>query len=743
MPVEQITVRANAPDGVTNRTPGGGLMPIQKVARAQSGITRDYIAQQSPTTNVTNLIASLPGAVVPVTDPLGTTPDQLTMRGFNQTQIGYLFEGSPLAEPITYQPHSASYVDAENIGTVTVSQGAPDATAPFLNATGGEVSENEITPSQARGGYIDLVGGSFGTNKEFLRLNTGYLGDTGIRGFVSFSHLSNDNWRGPGGQLRYHLDTKFLKQWGEDNSIAAIFGFNRDQYTGFINPTLAQWEKYGYNLNYSDKYYPGNVNYYKLNRDNDNMFDVLVPMSFTLSDSLKLHFNPYVMDRYGPAVNGETIPQSGGYFGTQQYGNLGVGVPLPNGMITTEVFDPFHETTSGFNSSLDWISGSNTFSIGYWYSYTVHKEEESFSPLNNQGESANAYGAYPIRLPNGSILSGYNLNFTQQVNSLLVADTLKLLDDRLVLTGGFRAAMVSRQGTNDIPGANPYINIKNYFEPLPQVSVSYQLTPQDQVFVDSSTSFRTPQSVEALSQIFDPSSPIPQVQPGNLKPEYSIAEEIGFRHYGFVNFAISAFNINETNHQVTSTGYLPGTNQFVLEPINVGGQTSRGVDAELGLGHWNHFSPYISGQYLRATIDNDFNAGAGYLPTAGKTAVASPAFSGAFNLQYNDDHLFGNLAVRYVGSQYSTFMNDQSIPSHVTADLSLGYRFDSIWAIKHPRIMLNLMNITDNKYLSGPSSFTATAETRKAIDGQTITGSSPVYFIGSPLTALISISSSF
>ena len=60
--------------------------------------------------------------------------------------------------------------------------------------------------------------------------------------------------------------------------------------------------------------------------------------------------------------------------------------------------------------------------------------------------------------------------------------------------------------------------------------------------------------------------------------------------------------------------------------INAGGQTSRGVDAELGSRPWHHLSPYLSGEYLHATIDNDLAVDGDLLPTRGHIAVRSPAW---------------------------------------------------------------------------------------------------------------------
>ncbi|MBM3098861.1 TonB-dependent receptor [Gluconobacter cerinus] len=740
--VEEISVTTHSlsATGVTNRTPGGGLMPHQTAPRSQSGITRDFIAKQSPSSNITSLVADLPGVTVSSQDPYGITGDHIQMRGLNQTQIGYLFEGAPLADPINYAPYTSTLVDTENLGAVTVSQGSPDLNAPFYNAVGGQITASALNPSKKAGGFIDVAGGSYSFNKEFLRLETGNIGNSGIRGFVSFSHTSyNNGARGPGGLFRYHVDSKFVKEWGDGNSISAMFSYNRQQTTSWRSPTMAQWKQYGVGFAYSPTFSPGNASYYKLNQQNLNQQLVVVPMHFTLSDHLHLQVTPYYVHQFGPSLGGENIPASGGYYGTQQYGDLNRGTVV-NGNILTSSRDPWNQKTGGLNTSADWnISRSNTFSFGWWYAYTTHEELSDFTPV-----SANGVGLSGgvIRV-NGKILSGYDLNFMQQVNTLFIADTQKLLNDKLTLSAGFRVAMVSRQGTNLIPGADPYKMQGNYFEPLPQFSASYQITKQDQIYINGTTSFRAPESVEAYSQIFDPNSAHAVMQPQSLKPEYSISEELGYRHQDkFYNFAMSLFNINITNHQVTSTGYIPGTNMMVASPINIGGQTSRGVQAEFGLARWHHFSPYVSGQFLHSTFDNDFNTGSGLLPTAGKIAVGAPKFTAAVGLNYDDGHFFGNFDLRYVDSQYTTFMNDQKMPSYITSNIALGYRMNSYGRIKHPQIQLNLTNLGDNHYLSG-SSYTSNAKAHVTSTGATASASAPVYYVGGVFAAMVSLSTGF
>nr|WP_242011244.1 TonB-dependent receptor [Acetobacter fallax] len=736
-------------NGVTNTTPGGGLMPRETAPRSQSGVTRDYIAKQTPTTSIVNLMNSLPGVVSAKVDPLGMTPgDMMTMRGMTQSQIGFLFEGAPEADPINYGVSTSTLVDSENLGSLTVSQGSPDIDAPLINAAGGQIAAFEINPSHRMGGYVDVMGGTHSANKEFIRFNTGDIGNTGIRGFASFSYTSSNNWRGPGNQYRYHVDSKWVKEWGEDSSVKAIFAWTRQFNIGMLSPTLAQWKQYGYSYNLAGSYTPGDTTYYKLSQQNNNMVNVIVPMHFRLSRELELNATPYFIQQFGPSMGGENIPVSGGYFGNVAYGNGSSqygSLNLPyqtNGNLSTLLSDPWNQKIGSVNASMKWTHGHNTLTFGWWYSYAAHTERYQFSLLNYQGKVVNGYGTSPIRFANGQILSGDNLNFWQQQNALYIADTLKLLHDKLELSAGFKAAMVSRQGTNLVPGADPWKTTGNYFEPLPQFYATYHIDPHNQVYINGTTAFRAPVSTEAYVPDYDPNAgQISAV--GNLKPEYTIGEEIGFRHTGFWNLSVSAFNLNMTNHNISSSGYIPGSTLVVALPINAGGQTSRGFQAEFGLAPWHHISPYLSGQYLHSTMDNDFTVGGEVLPTKGRIAVSSPKFTGAIGLQYDDGRFFGNFNFRYTDSQYSTFMNDESIPSYMTSDLTLGYRMKSIGPAQHPQIQLNLTNIGDSHYLAMAASTTANAYDTLSRSGAVVAGSSPIYSIGAPFGAYVSLSSGF
>jgi len=142
-------------------------------------------------------------------------------------------------------------------------------------------------------------------------------------------------------------------------------------------------------------------------------------------------------------------------------------------------------------------------------------------------------------------------------------------------------------------------------------------------------------------------------------------------------------------------------------------------------------------------MGNNIQVGNDYLPTKGKASVLAPKFTGSIGLSYDDTRFFGNFTFNYVDSQYSTFMNDQSIPAFKTANLSAGYRFQKIGPAQHPQIQLNLMNIGDEHYLSGVNGIATNAHATKGIFGTAIAAGTPTYYVGGDFAVAFSLSSDF
>lgn len=741
---EYVTVKSHTTaDGTTGRTAGGGLMPQQRAPHAQSGLTRDYIARQSPTESPTAMIAALPGVIYSANDPLGTNDDQqgLSIRGLDQTEIGYLFEGVPAAPPLFLMPYTSATADTENISSVTLTQGAAEATAPLYNAVGGQLSVHMIKPRKTAGGFMDLSYGSYALNREFLRLDSGEIGHTGVTGFASFSYRNANQWRGAGDSPRYHVDSRLLREWGKGSSASLIFSFNRQRQYYLRAPTRKQWDASGTHFNYSSHYTEGDSSYYLLQENARAQTLLTAPLEFRLNRHFHLSLTPYFIYVSGYDGFGTTLDPQHSYQGNQPAGTLQASAGPQTGLITAIATDTFKQAHSGITASLRWDAGRNSLTGGAWYSYYDYSNPSRYAAVDADGGVSNMRGYYPILTASGDPLTSYNSHLVQQVNALFVQDRFHALSNRLTLFATFRAIMVTRTVSNQLAGAR-YRNGASYFSPQPQLSASYDLTPKDQIFLNGTTGFRAPSGISSYNDRFSVATGAQtRSATSDTRPEYSIGEEVGYRHTGQVNVSAAFFNYNFTNRQISTTSNLNGA--LVTESLNGGGQTARGAQLEVGLKPWHHFSPYLSGQYIHATIDNNLKSGMDYLPTRGKKAIRTPDFSGSLGLSYDDTHLFSQFTLNYVGPTYSTFMNDERIPGFMTANLSMGYRLRQVGFARSPQIQLNLINLGQSGYLSGVNSVSANARTTQGVYGTTIAGKAPTYFVGGGFAGVVSVSTGF
>ncbi|GBQ62535.1 TonB-dependent receptor [Ameyamaea chiangmaiensis NBRC 103196] len=752
---EDVTVTGgiHSSTGVTNTTPGGGMLAVQTAPKSISAVTRDFIAKRPSNTTPLALLASMPAVAYARSDPYGQVSGNLTIRGMNNTQIGMLVDGVPLidniylgVDPVGQSP------DSENITSVAVIEGSPDISSPNYNAVGAEIRTTVRDPSHHMGGMLESSYGTYNMKKEFVRFDTGEIGHTGIRAFASYSYSYNQFWQTPGSLARHHVDAKLVKEWGHDNKATVDF-FWGSYSTAGINgnggktPTKAAFEADGTSsLYYNTDYTAGTGSYWQLVRRRNSTMSIAAPVHLHLAKGLSWDVTPYFVSIIKDANYPEAISPTNSYYGTEKLAPLSLPDVGANGKQTVEVVDPQYQSQLALMNGLTWTYGRNTFRAGYMYSYLNSTERANYAAASAQGLPANAWGRYGVTDSLGRVISGWDIVYRQQLNALYLDDTLKFFHDRLKINAGFKEVMMQRWVSNLIPGANPYKNGGNYAVPLPQFSASFDITPNDQIYINGTTAFKAPDRSEAYIDIYDASSPNPiQSHPENIKPEYSIGEEIGYRHKGLVNVYVAGFNYNLTNHDVLSTSYVNGA--LVNAPINLGGVTTRGAQIELGMRPWHHFSPYLSGAYVHAITNNNFRKNGDLLQTAGKTLVNTPTWTGAIGLSYDNGTYFGTFNLNYIGKRYSTFINDESVPGYVTSDITVGYRMKSFHIsgleVTRPQLQLNFLNIGNNIYYAGASGLSSNAKTTKGIYGTTISGSAPTYQIGGGFAMVGTVTAGF
>jgi len=763
--------RATAEDvlvtGVRRRARGGGLIKAVTVPKSESVVSSEYISKQASIQNAYQYVALTPGVQVAQSDAYGLSEQgSINVRGLGQDEIGYVLEGMPLNDVGFYTAFPAQFIDSENIDEITLSQGSADLDSPVVSAAGGLMNISMLDPALDPGGSADVAYGSYHADREYIRLDSGLLGDTGIRAFVSYSHTADDNWRGPGRDKRQHIDFKFVKEWGDGNRIAAVGTYHDGITTNYPEPTLANFKQYGrYGAdnpeipygenNLNNIYYapigPNNPNnttldadYYKLYVGTWRLFYGSVPTLLNLGGGWHFEATPYWEWNNGNTPYGGTMYTTGNYQGLAGP----YTVQLPNAVDGQAiVMNNYNEIQyrAGFTPKFTYEIGVQKITFGYWYDYGDEVDTESVSGVSTAGQPGDLWADNPntlVKLSNGQLylLGGDHVETT--TNMAYIADTLSLLDNKLTLDFGFKETIVRRVGTNAVPGVQ-YGATLNSAEPMPRFSAKYKFDSDNQIFFNATTNFRTP----AEATLFDTYSfgAISYTAPQHPHSEYSILEEGGYRYTGpLVTATIDAFNYNFTHRQVTT---LVSEN-YIAETFDAGGQTSRGVDLEAGLKPWNHFSPYASFEYLHATQDNDFavataNGGVDYLPTAGKIAVRSPAVTAALAINYDDGSLFSTISAKYVGSQYSTFMNDQKMPAYATADFTVGYRFPKLGLKGRPELRLNIINLTNANYLSGIASPGTNLNGMYAKYGTYVPGNAPTYFIGGGIAGIVTLRQAF
>lgn len=725
--VVHATAGHHTADGVTGLEPGGGLIKPQYAPKSVSTVSNDYIQKQSPATSPFMLVQLLPGAVVSEVDPWGLSGGQIALRGLDQTEMAFIWEGMPIADVGVYTTYPSEFVDGENMTELSLQQGSSNIDTPTVNGSGGLFTFHDRDPSDKFGGLADVGIGNYNYTREFLRVDTGTIGNTGIKAFISGSYQHDDAWRGPGVDNKTHMDWKFVKDWGDANRVSLVGAYQYSVQNSYTNPTLQTWHDVGRSYNWDSYYTYGDVNFWKLNRNPYHNFEMAAPSHFNLGHGVSIDFTPYMWHGYGNGTLGLTQ-----YSGPNYLGNELVDVEFPHtsddGTAPAMLAFIDKQYRSGFNSTASWQTGHNRAYVGWWFDYSNDHDYNTYSPVSAAGEPPSVWGDVDvIRTTDGRKFLGQDFDTKTTIHTLYLGDAYKLLNDKLTLEAGFKEAIVNRDGTNYLPGPQ-YKAVLNDSQPLPAASAHYQFNERHQIFASVSTNFRSPVN----TTLYDTYSYIDgSAHPGavGLKDEYSIAEELGYRYTGpLIVGSFSYFHYNFVNRQISTP--VPGTNNAVTNSINAGGQTSDGFNVELGTRPFWHFRPYLSAQYLHATIDNNILVGDDLLPTAGKTAVRSPSFVGAAAIDWDNGMFFWNLNVRYVSHQYSTFTNDERMPGYYEMGGTVGMRWHDVGKIKAPTVQVNFVNLTDNKFLSGVNGVTTNALDTRGIYGTTISGSSPNYNIG-------------
>lgn len=675
---EEISVASNR----TARSGGGGMMRLEVAPHAVQTVTKDYINMRSPTSTALDLVKNLPSLNIMTPDASGMQGGSIQSRGLTDLDMALMVDGAPAAAA----KYMTEDIDSENLDEVSVTPGSAARDLPVMSAAGGVMNSRTHLPSEKMGGMVDFSYGTNNLSREFIRLESGEIGKTGIKSFFSFSNTHDRSWMGAGINQRKHIDFGVRKDWDNGSNAHLFLSWNSEDFVIDNYPTEQQFYTYKHTgQGYGRSADPSNVNYWKNNNDHWNQIFLTAPVHVVLPKKMTFDIQPYFS--FG---QGWDASPGGHADGTSAYTYNSTGAAVPAGTNLTSYFLENEARQVGVVAKLGYdIDRHNHLSFGYWYenNQTIQSYPTA-TTLANGAASGPTASEHVINGPVYGQTAGYELH------SLFIQNQSRYLNNRLLINAGFKFVM-SNAWNKGWLGNNRNLlsgnsSGKNTTEPLPQLSISYQINPNNQIYINAEGDYRQPSATDM--GWMNASGPM-------LKNQYSIKEELGYRfHNKYVMVDMSLFNYNVRNRIVDQ--YV-GMNSF--SPMSIGNQTMRGFDFMVAGTSIHGFSPYASIEYLHATQDSDVKDiyTNKMIPSKGTQAIMAPRIMANFGLTYTYKGFFANGAVHYTGPQSVSIANDQRIPGYVTNTLSLGYHFKPFGFLKSPTFKLNFTNLTGSIVRTG------------------------------------------
>lgn len=762
---------------VTGKLSGGtGLIAEQNAPRSQSSVDQDAISKTRPSENFVQEMALLPDVNIYMKDASGIFGGGYSVRGFDSTQIGFSLNGVPLNDPGTTSVVPQIYTDSENTCSVNVVQGSTDSHTNAFGAVGGNININICAPTDQARLSLGQTVGTDDMTRTFFRINTGLFAHDAAKAYVSYSHSQADIFNGPGGGDRDHLDLDVLYTIGNRTSIGFVGFLNQYDNNLIRNPTLAQYNAFGYNNAYlgtapSQNVFPSttansaiftattaavayntaNVGYYNYYLDEGRHALASLPTDLQLTDIVKLTVTPYYYWQYAGSTSETVLSEAGIKVNLPNGGTRTIGVLNLNGDPKLNDKDLVAQWSNaewwraGAVSSLSAQLGNHLLSLAYWGEYD---DERQFNPYQSINTATN-------RLPDpwflsdhvldglGEPLESRNYLTTYVIQNVSLSDTADLLDNRLHIDAGLRAQFYQRAFSNyavqeSAAQDTSYEVRRNYFAALPSVGVRYGLDDENQLFVSAAEKAKVPGNQVDQNLV---STTTGKITPPAIKQEKALNIELGYRLQNrLIDFSASLF-YDHLRDRDAETVLNNGSLQAIY--TNAGATTGEGLELELGTRSFHGWSAYWSGAYDKDRMDDDILAtdNVTVLHTKGKQFFNVPLWSSGMSVKYEEGPFYGIFSGKYTDKEYSTLTNDQSIPGVVVFDLSFGYQLNSLAAvhslpyISNPTVKLNLTNLLDRRYLYlNPGSTT----------GDQITAAgNPNYWLGPPRAVSVTLAFDF
>lgn len=683
-------------------------------------ITREALLSVPAGVSGLKMLEGLPGFNVQANDALGLYEfgNSVSVRAFNFQQIGFVLDGAPMGRSDQFGGSPIfRYVENENLGIVTASQGAGDVSLPSYASLGPIVQYKTIRPADEFGVSTTLSAGSDNLRRGFIRVDTGQVGP--VSAYVSYSDFSADLWRGPGDIRRQHAEAKVLYE--ADNGATLDLGVIWNDYFDYDAPSInkAQWNgtagdifgRVGRDFAYLGqvpdlpetvagiRYSHGSHNQYYMQAVNSRT-DVLYRLSgsLPLGQRARVEATAYYEDKEGYGVSPEAYATSLASYNAQR--NVLTDLVAPRGLQygLSEVAGERTGVTARIVAEL----GNHTLTGGFWVETDdFHRTQGRFNQVDGSPDGA--------PLLNEQVHRQRNFTSTRETRQFFIKDEIALLDDRLKLDLGIKALDVDyeisgyRNPADFINQRQPVIGKNWKDELLPHLGVLWNLTPQEQVFASYAENLALPRGADDVFALASPTAATPEA-------ETSENWEAGFRtSRPRFNAAIAVYRTLFNNRLQSFAVTVPGSTTTESYFQNVGQVEAKGVEFSglwkpEGLNDKVYFN--LNASYNRVEFRDDvpnFTPVTGApLRISGNTVPDSPEWviQGAVTFE-PVSWIVANVSVRHIGERFSNFTNTERVDANTLVNAYVDFGGDD-WAVgplRDLRLRVNVDNLFDEAYL--------------------------------------------
>nr|WP_315255769.1 TonB-dependent receptor [uncultured Duganella sp.] len=683
-----------AAEDATVAAMAGPVQTVEITGRGQSrqvqNINKADLAEALPGTSALKVLEKLPGVNFQSSDPFGAYEwsTSFNVRGFNQSQLGYTLDGVPLGD-MSYANnnglHISRAISSENIGSVSLSQGAGSLGTASSSNLGGTVQFFTLAPTDERGLTFAQTFGSDSTARTFVRVDTGLINGA-VKAFISGTRQRTDKWKGEGGQDQDQWNSRFVYNFGDNNSLTGFLNYSDRKEIDYQDLSKEMIGRLGYNwdnyqpdwqraVNAAKGIYTGGVTslddaYYSAGGLRKDTLGGLT-LDLSLASGVDLKTTIYHHDNEGQ-----------GHWYTPY---VPTNAANPISIRTTE----YSIGRDGITADLSWEIGSHTVNAGLWGERSNHTGTRAYYGVTGPGDTM-----YYLRNP---FQVDWKQNFITTTSQYYLQDTLALLDGKLKINAGFKSLDVDIAARN-LVGTRAAGQLSAEKKFLPQAGFNYALSQDDEVFGSASKNMRAHQP--GVGGPFSQTQAAYNAGVANLKPETSTNIDLGYRfkRAGFQgSLALYSARFDDRQLSVaTCAGIVGCPSTFV----NVGKVDTKGAEAIAVWKFNREFSWFNSYTYNDSKYKSNYMDGTTLVAVSGKTVVNSPKQLFNTELSYDGGPFFARVGGKYTAKRYYTYLNDNAVDAFWVANLSAGYKLKSLGWAKELSLQVNVTNLLDKQYIS-------------------------------------------